>query len=410
MFQDIYKRIDGYSDFVIDLQKRLIAISSIGPENGGEGEYKKALALEGIVKELFGECQMINVPDSRVPSGLRPNIAAKMKGKDTLRTIWIMAHLDTVTPGNPKEWNTDPFQAVVKDGKIYGLGSEDNHQGIISPLLTAKALKEAGVIPLCNFGILLTSDEEFTADWGCKHLIKNNKELFGPNDTVIVPDEGNSEGSEIEVSEKSLLWFKIKINGKQIHAAMPDKGVNSLKAAAHLICKAEGLYKVFTKKDSLFSPAISTFEPTMKEANVGNINTIPGEDILYYDCRLLPDLKYEDVVKQMEIYFREIEEDCGVKITYELPLIDLTAPGTPVNSTLVKKLTRAIEEVRKIKPHHIGIGGRTVATYFRAAGLPCVAWATLDQMAHQPNEYCVIKNLLDDAKVLAHVFTSNVAN
>jgi succinyl-diaminopimelate desuccinylase len=51
-----------------------------------------------------------------------------------------------------------------------------------------------------------------------------------------------------------------------------------------------------------------------------------------------------------------------------------------------------------------GIGGGTVAAFFRRAGLPAVVWMTVSQTAHQPNEFCLLTNLVGDAQVLAHVF------
>jgi succinyl-diaminopimelate desuccinylase len=50
------------------------------------------------------------------------------------------------------------------------------------------------------------------------------------------------------------------------------------------------------------------------------------------------------------------------------------------------------------------VGGGTVAKYFREAGFPAVAWSTMGETADSPDEYCLISNILDDAKVFGHVF------
>jgi succinyl-diaminopimelate desuccinylase len=52
----------------------------------------------------------------------------------------------------------------------------------------------------------------------------------------------------------------------------------------------------------------------------------------------------------------------------------------------------------------VGIGGGTVAAYFRRSGFEAACWSRTDETAHQPNEYCVIDNMLGDAKVFAHIF------
>jgi len=69
------------------------------------------------------------------------------------------------------------------------------------------------------------------------------------------------------------------------------------KAASFLITELQNFYRFYDLKDRLFSPGISTFEPTKKEPNVPNINTIPGEDIFYMDCRILPGYPVEKIEK-----------------------------------------------------------------------------------------------------------------
>ena len=78
-------------------------------------------------------------------------------------------------------------------------------------------------------------------------------------------------------------------------------------------------------------------------------------------------------------------------------------PPTPADTPVAKALEKAVADVlgRKAKP--VGIGGGTVAAFFREAGIPAVCWCTLDDTLHGPNEYCKIENLLNDARVFAHL-------
>jgi len=83
------------------------------------------------------------------------------------------------------------------------------------------------------------------------------------------------------------------------------------------------------------------------------------------------------------------------------------APPTPEDSPVVSSLARAIHEVTGQTARPMGIGGGTVAAFFREAGLPAAVWSTTSQTAHQPNEYCSIRNLITDAKIMATVFLSS---
>jgi succinyl-diaminopimelate desuccinylase len=63
--------------------------------------------------------------------------------------------------------------------------------------------------------------------------------------------------------------------------------------------------------------------------------------------------------------------------------------------------------MRNITPRVGGIGGGTCAAILRNEGLPAAVWATIDETAHQPNEYVVIKNLIEDTKVYAYLIANS---
>jgi succinyl-diaminopimelate desuccinylase len=163
------------------------------------------------------------------------------------------------------------------------------------------------------------------------------------------------------------------------------------------------MYQKFRRRDTLFHPSNSTFEPTKKEANVPNVNTIPGEDVIYFDCRILPSYKVDAVMKEMRRLARETEKKYRVKMSFEMVQKEIAAPPTPVDAPVAVSITRAVKELRRKKPRTIGIGGGTVAKYLREAGFPCAVWSTMDEQAHRPDEYAKLSHILADAKVFAHM-------
>jgi succinyl-diaminopimelate desuccinylase len=192
--------------------------------------------------------------------------------------------------------------------------------------------------------------------------------------------------------------------GKQCHASTPKEGVNAHRAAAHLITKIDKLYRMFSQKNKVFDPPISTFEPTKKEANVPNINTIPGDDVIYIDMRILPEIKIDDVFKAIKGMIKEVEDKFGVAISTSEAQREDAAPATPADAPVVLALSAAIKDVYRVKAKPKGIGGGTVAAFFRRHGFGAVVWSKIDEVAHQPNEYTIIDNMVGDAKVFAHLF------
>ena len=396
----IFAKISDLEQESVDLMKRLIAINSVGPSSDGPGEQEKAEFLKNYLDQIgFKQVTNYPAPDDRVSNGERPNLIALLEGKNPDKTLWIITHTDIVPAGDLSKWETNPFIPVVKDGKIFGRGSEDNHQGTVSSIIMAGAFIETGIQPEMNIGLVFLADEETGSEYGLTYLMETHPDLFGKEDLIIIPDAGEPDGSMIEVAEKSILWVKFKTIGKQVHASVPDLGVNAFRAASNLAVNLDNLHKIYHSEDEVFEPSRSTFEPTKKEANVPNVNTIPGDDIFYLDCRILPEYNIDDVMGTIRGMADEIEKSFNVTIEISTEQKEQAAPATSVSAPIVISLTRAVKQVYGVDARPQGIGGGTFAAIFRRDGYPVAVWATLDDLAHQPNEYCRISNMINDAKV-----------
>ncbi|MFP4111278.1 MAG: M20 family metallo-hydrolase [Desulfonatronovibrio sp.] len=400
----ISEYLEKQRDRVIRLQEKLVALPALGPDNQGCGEKQKADFLVSYLGDCgFEEIIEVNSPDSRIEDGYRPNIIARIPGKDTSRTLWIISHMDIVPAGDLSLWHSDPFKVRVEDDLIYGRGVEDNQQGIVSSILCARAFLETGTKPDINLGIILVSDEETGNKHGLPFVLDQQKNLLGMDDLYLVPDFGTPDAKLVEVAEKSMLWIKVSVIGKQCHASRPDKGINTLVASSDFIVRTKELCDHFPDQSELFSPPESTFCPTKKEANVPNINTIPGMDVFYIDCRVLPNYKLDKVLEKVKHIGSEIESEYKVEINCETVLREQSAPFTDPSSEIVVRLTEAIKKIYTVEAVPQGIGGGTVASFLRHRGYSAVVWATLNGSAHQPNEYSSIPNTINDARVMAYL-------
>ena len=405
--KDFYKRVaerlGAYQQQMIDLQRELVLRNAVGPDHGGPGEGEKAAFLADLLRSWGLRVDNYPAPDDRVAGGQRPNLVAMVPGRRPEK-VWVLSHLDVVPPGDEALWDSDPFVLRVEGDRLHGRGTEDDHHGIVTSLMAVKAILDLGLTPPRTLALALVSDEETGNEKGLIHLLGEQPQLFAPADLIIVPDAGSLDGTLIEVAEKSILWLRLTLEGKQCHASRPDLGRNTLRACAHVILALEELAREFPLENPLFRPPASTFEPTKKEANVPNINTIPGRDVFYLDCRVLPEYDLARVKEKVLALGEDAARRFGVSLKVE-PVQELpSAPATAVDAPVVKALERAIREVYGREAQPQGIGGGTVAAFFRQQGLPAAVWMTVSQTAHQPNEFTLLSNLLGDARVLAHVF------
>ena len=398
----IAKKVSEHRQEIINTMLKMLSIKSISPSSGGTGESNRAAYLEKLLISFGLKTQRYDYKDKK--GCIRSNIITTFGFEKNNRHIWLVAHMDTVAPGEIKLWKKDPFEPYVLDGKIYGRGSSDNGQDLVASIYAIKILSELTKDPKYGIGIALVADEEMGSEYGIQKLIAAN--LFKKDDLVIVPDAGDEKGLWIEVAEKGMLWLKFTFTGKQIHASIPNEGVNAyLYSMEFLTTLRQELQKKFNSRNELFSPDYSTFEVTKHEANVESINIIPGTEISYMDCRVLPEYKIADILLFVR---KNIEQFCirnkGIRINVDAVNKEEAALPTSSNSEIVKLMSSAVESSLGIKPRIIGIGGGTCAAFFRKAGIDAVAWSIDNQMAHQINEYCFIESILKDTEVFISLF------
>ncbi|MDR1933825.1 MAG: M20 family metallo-hydrolase [Spirochaetales bacterium] len=399
--EKLFDWIDSQRGGMIGLQKLLTGIPALAPESGGEGEDKKAAALKAWLEQQgLGPVENYPVKDERVPSGARPNLVVTVPGKESSGAFWVMSHLDVVPPGDLSGWATDPYTLTEKDGKLYGRGTEDNQQGLVSSVFAALALVKNGVTPPRDFRLLFAADEEVGSTYGIEAVLREHPGLFHTGDSFLVPDSGRPDGSMIEIAEKTILWLRFSVEGKQCHGSMPHLGSNAFVAGSALVLRlAETLPEKFSREDPIFEPPYSTFCPTRKEANVPNVNTIPGLDVFWMDCRILPSENVNDILEQIDSLGRAVEAQYKVKVKREVFQRKSSKP-TSADCALVGRLKNAVNRVYGVEACVKGVGGGTVGAYLRNAGYDTVIWSTIEETCHMPNEYCVVKNMVNDAKVM----------
>ena len=285
---------------------------------------------------------------------------------------------------------------------LYGRGVEDNQQGLVSMLLLAEALHATGLTPELTLGLVFMADEETGNTFGLAHILAAAPELFRQDDLFIVPDSGSPSGADIEVAEKSIAQFKVHTRGLQGHASTPHKARNALTAAAAAITSLSELGRDFPQEDPLFDPPCSTFVPTRHDANGPGINIIPGEDVFYLDCRLLPGIDPDAVLAATRQRVAPIARHHGTDIDVELVHLQKASASAP-NCPAARALVAAVQEIYGVEARPTGIGGGTVAALLRQAGLPAVVWSCIRNTCHQHNEHSSISATIRDAQVFAHV-------
>ncbi|MEM0127560.1 MAG: M20 family metallo-hydrolase [Thermoplasmatales archaeon] len=383
-------------DFFVSLYSKMISIEAVNPSSGGKGEEKRAEFLKNEILSWDKEIKLEEY-DAESDGIKRPNLLFFLNNNKKT-TVWIVGHMDTVSEGDRGLWKYPPFEATIEGDKIYGRGTCDNGQGIISSLIAFKYFINHRDELKNNLGVILVSDEEAGSKFGIQYVLQKRK--FNANDKFIVPDFGTPDGSSIEIAEKGLMWVKLTVVGKQCHASTPDVGINAHRMASKLEIELDGkLHEKFNAKDPEFMVPQSTFEPTKVEPGTSSVNIIPGKESFYFDMRILPAYKLDDVLQEINRIKDSFSRKNGVQVSVEVENKADPSRNTEKGEEFVNKFTDSIRKLRGIEVKKVGIGGGTCGAFFRNNWLDTIVWGTVDETEHQPNEYAKLSNVFGDADV-----------
>ena len=260
---------------VIETLRSLVAINSVNSfYEGGPGEREIAT----WVRRFFEHRGIVVWEQEVFPD--RPNVIARLPGRDPSRRVILEAHMDTVSV---KGMSIPPFEPHVADGKMFGRGSCDTKAGLAAMMHAVASLHEDGIQPPCEVWMAAVVDEEFSY----RGVVKLCEELMG--DAALVAHAAlvaEPTGMRAVIASKGVLRWRIVVRGKAAHSGKPHLGVNAITHMARVVLAIEEDHqRLAAKVHPLLGPAT---------ANVGvirggvQVNFVPDMCAIEIDRRLLP--------------------------------------------------------------------------------------------------------------------------
>lgn len=298
--------------------------------------------------------------------------------------LCFAGHVDVVPAGNG--WETNPYEAVEKDGYVYGRGAQDMKSGVAA---FTQALKETK-----NFNgtlsLLLTSDEEGEGTYGTIEVLKYLKERgMLPNSVVVAEPTCEDEfGDAIKVGRRGSINGYLTLKGKQGHAAYPEKAINPIHNIASVLSKIAGVD--LDNGDEFFSP--SKFVITDVRSGMEVTNVTPNELKMMFNVRNNTKTTQDEITAFIKKYFDGLD--------YDLRLTQGSYPfKTDTTTKVVKNIDEAIERVTGLKPKHSTAGGTSDARFMAPYGIAVIEFGVRNDTIHSINERTTIKEVQDLRKV-----------
>ena len=298
--------------------------------------------------------------------------------------LCFAGHVDVVPAG--EGWATNPYKAVEKDGFIYGRGTQDMKSGVAA---FVQALKEAKDFK-GTLSLLLTSDEEGEATYGTVEVLKYLKLHDNLPHSVVVAEPTCEEnfGDAIKVGRRGSINGYLKLNGKQGHAAYPEKAINPIHDISNILTNIAGVD--LDNGDEFFAP--SKFVVTDIRAGMQVTNVTPNELNMMFNVRNNTKTNQESIKKFIAKHFNGLN--------YELKLTQGSYPfKTDTNTQVVENIDKAIESITGIKPKHSTAGGTSDARFMAPYGINVIEFGVKNDTIHSINERTTAKEVEDLYKV-----------
>lgn len=323
----------------------------------------------------------------------RPNVVATI-GTGAPPVVVLNGHLDTVFPASRAQWQSDPFDPVVNNGTMAGLGSLDMKGACAAMLLAFVALHRHADNLTGTVQLQLVCDEEDNGYYGTPYLVELMKQGSLPRpDHVIV---GEYTGLEVMTAERGSFKFHIHFRGRATHTATARvEGRNAIHAAAEAV-------RLLDRDLAIEHPAVGKAVMSVNKIEGGRFfSQVADACTILVDRRLVPGETMESALD----HARDIVESLRPAIPWlefeATPALDdvggprFVAPNlTPRDAPVAEAIRKAHERVTGKTPRDfIGWFGATDGRCFRYEGIDCAVYGPTGAHAHGPNEFVELESL-----------------
>jgi succinyl-diaminopimelate desuccinylase len=409
--ENLFKAIDERRDELVELTRALIRFPTVNPP--GEA-YRPCAEFIGERMRARGfTVDYVHAAGTPGDSEHYPriNVIARREGAAPGPCVHFNSHIDVVQSGGG--WTLDPFAAVVRDGRVYGRGACDMKGGLAASIIAVEALIESAAKLPGTLEISGTVDEE-SGGYGGVHYLAGRGWFSPPRvDHVIIPEPLNVD--RVCIGHRGVWWAEIETHGRIAHGSMPflgDCAVRHMQAVVD--CFERDLYpKLAARRTDM--PVV----PPGARHSTLNINSIHGgqAEAPGYPAPLVPDscrmvidrrLLIEESIDSVKGEVRELLEQlvqsrAGFRYSIR-DIFEVRPTMADRNGPVARSTAAAVRRVLGRTPEFICSPGTYDQKHIDRVGKlrDCIAYGPgILDLAHQPDEYVVIEDMVNSAKVMA---------
>lgn len=412
MSERLRARIAAKEAELVDLCRALVRIPS---ENPPGRDYRLVCELVGERLRRHGfEVTYTRAEGALADSDRHPrwNAIARFDSGRPGPTVHFNSHVDVVAPG--EGWTRDPFGGEVVDGRLYGRGACDMKGGLASSIAAVEALVEEGLVDAGAVEVSATADEESGGHAGVAWLAERGWFSPGRVDHVIIPEPFNRD--LVCLGHRGVWWAEIETWGHIAHGSMPFQGDCAIR---HMAALVDAFERELWPRLQARETAVPVIPPGARQATF-NLAAVHGGAPEFIDglptplvadrCRLTVDRRYlqeetreEAVAEITDLLERLKAERAGFAYAVR-ELMHVPPVANDQRAATPQAVARAVAAVEGRPARFVASPGTYDQKHVHHIGgvTDCVAYGPGHlHLAHQPDEYVEIRDLVNAAAVMA---------
>jgi len=294
-------------------------------------------------------------------------------------SLWFLGHTDVVPSGPLDDWTSPPFNAEVRDNKLYGRGAADMKGAVAAMVTAVESFVRKHPDHPGQIGILLTSDEEGVAVDGIARVADGLKQ-WGDAPQYCLVGEPSSQarlGDTIRIGRRGSIHVRLQVHGVQGHSAFPEQLDNPIHRLAPFLVSLTTL--PWDQGDENFPP--TSCQITNIQAGTGAENVTPGHAELWFNFRNSPASPSAEIKTRVETLLRQ----------HDIQHFNLNwrVSGEPFRSEPGKLRIAVIEAVRQelgVEPELNTGGGTSDGRFIAPLGTEVLELGLLNETIHQVDE------------------------
>ncbi|MBT5038460.1 MAG: ArgE/DapE family deacylase [Rhodospirillaceae bacterium] len=303
----------------------------------------------------------------------------------------LNCHIDTVDVGAVSDWRSDPFQATLENGMIYGLGANNCKASTALHIWLGEEIMRSGGLKQGEIVFTFTGDEERLGSEGMAYL----REMGALKPDIMLV--GGPTENDLITEERGVLWVRITATGRAAHGGDPDAGDNAILRMIRLVehLRAE------------LEPRLAKRQSGAKQStmNIGriqgghNVNVVPSSCVLEIDRRLLPDEDVQAAYREFGEILATSGEPAESFATEFLTGNNGFSP--PLDGPGITALSAAIEARRGRAPEILNALAVSEGRFFADDNIEIVNFGPGDgATSHAANEHVALDQMVDGALIL----------